>query len=70
MSEGELTRLRVSIDPERCWWLQDLEQRFGNVEVVRTKGSQDTEGPFKELGRNLQQVSPMKVMNNQVKVSI
>lgn len=49
--------------------MQDLEKRFGKVEVIKTdKGRPPTESPFKDIGTQLKQVSPMNFMNEQVKV--
>lgn len=49
--------------------LQDLERRFGKVDLVKIDGGADAvESPFKELGRNLKQIHPLRAMNSQVKV--
>lgn len=50
--------------------LQDLNRRFGNVKVrkVSEEDEKDKNDPLKFFNQGLQQVHPMNVMNDQLKV--
>ena len=50
--------------------LQDLTRRFGNVKVkkISEEDEKDKNDPLKFFNQGLQQVHPMNVMNEQLKV--